>query len=330
MRIFPLAAAAIGLTLAAGPAAADSYRLSLSTWGSPKHPQVSHFVPEFTKLVGERSDGRIKFRTFEGGEMVKQQFVPTAVPQGTVDISLTTLDNWSGRISDVTILTTPLWTRSMKDTLGALKPGQPIYDYFDKKLREQGAILLCAFDIGPPVLSTSFPIEHPSDLAGKKIRVYSKGAGQMMQALKAAPTTMSVGEVYSALQRGTVDGAIGGLQGAVGLKHFEVTKYMLAPMGALGTLIHAYVMNKDKFESMPEDLQKIVMESAAEARDAMQGYIIDKYGDFVDQVRKHGNTVTVLEAGTPGYDEWRNALQGVNDEARRTYPKELVELIETK
>jgi len=67
--------------------------------------------------------------------MVKQQFVATAIPQGTIDISLTTLDNWSGHIPEVSILTSPLWTKSIQWTRDNLKPGNPIFDYFDEKLR---------------------------------------------------------------------------------------------------------------------------------------------------------------------------------------------------
>ena len=317
--------AALGMAVAA-PASAE--RLSLSTWGSPQHPQVTEFVPLFVEKAEEKSDGEFTFRTFSGGEMVKQQFVPTAVPQGTVDISLTTLDNWSGRVPEVSILTSPLWTKSMEWTRDNLKPGHPIFDYFDEKLRAEGAMILTMFDIGPPVLSVNFPVEQPSDLQGKKIRVYSKGAGQVMQALGAAPTTIGVGEVYSALQRGTVDGAMGGLQGAVGLKHYEVTENLFVPSGALGSLIHAYVMNKDRFEAMSPEKQQALMDAAAEARDHAQQYMIDKYDEFVGVVEDAGNEVVRLEPGSEDWNDWQAALEGFNEEVRQAYPDDLVSMIE--
>lgn len=311
-----------------GLAQADRYRLSLSTWGSPKHPQVTHFVPEFVKLVEKRSNGRIRFRVFEGGQLVKQQFVATAVPQGTVDISLTTLDNWSGRIPEVSILTSPLWTWSMQQSRDNLVPGKAVFDYFDQRLRKNGAVMIAMFDIGPPVLSTNFPLKEPADIKGKTMRVYSKGAGLVMQTLGAAPVTMGVGEVYSALQRGTVDGAMGGLGGAVGLKHYEVTNHLFAPMGALGTLIHAYVMNKDKFESLPPDLQKVVMESALEARNNAQQYMIDSYDELLGKIRDHGNQIVKLQKGSDRWDKWRDALKPLIQESKKDYPPQLVEMVE--
>lgn len=324
-----LTAVAVTALITPLAAQASEVRLTLSTWGSPQHPQVEEFVERFVDLVEEKSDGRIEVRTFEGGEMVKQQNVATAVPQGTIDISLTTLDNWSGRISETTALTSPLWTWSLERSRDELVPGEPVFDYFDAELRERDTMMINMFDIGPPVLSTNFQVEQPNDMQGKSMRVYSKGAGQVMQELGASPTTLGVGEVYSALQRGTVDGAMGGLGGAVGLKHYEVTDHMFAPMGALGTLIHAYVMNVDKFESLPPELQDAVMEASAEARAHMQQYVIDSYDELLQVVRDDGNTVVQLEQGSERWDEWRAALQPLVEQAREEYPAELVELIES-
>ncbi len=320
-----IASAAIA-TLTAAPALAVE-RLSLSTWGSPAHYQVADFVPMFEQLLTEKSDGDIRLKTFEGGEMVKQQFVATAVPQGTIDISLTTLDNWSGRVAEVGILTTPLWNKSMEWTRDNLKPGNPVFDYFDAKLREEGAIILAMFDIGAPVVSTNFEITGPEAFANMPIRAYSKGSARVLQILGAAPTIMGVGDVYSGLQRGTVKGAMGGLGGAVGLKHYEVTTNMFVPNGVMGTLIHAYVMNKEKFEGMSPENQKIVMEAAAEARDHMQQVAIDKLSSLLDTVRGNGNTVTVIEQGSPTWNAFAKQLEPLAKEATETYPKDVQDLI---
>lgn len=321
-KFITAAAAAIVTTAVAGQAIAAE-RLSLSSWGSPKHYQVAEFVPMFEKLLDEKSGGEFRLKTFEGGEMVKQQFVSTAVPQGTIDISLTTLDNWSGRVADVGILTTPLWTHSMEWTLDNLKPGMPVFDYFNSKLKDEGAVIIALFDIGAAVVSTNFAIEGPESFANKSIRAYSKGSAEVLQALGASPTIMGVGDVYSGLQRGTVDGAMGGLGGAVGLKHYEVTSNMFVPNGVMGTLIHAYVMNKDKFDSMSPENQAILMEAANEARDHMQQYAIDDLSRLVGAVREAGNEVTVVEHGSPLWDAFAKQLEPLTAAAKETYSQEV-------
>jgi len=324
------AAFAVLLTATVAPPDAMAERLSLSSWGSPKHYQVAAFVPMFEKLLKEKSGGDIKLKKFAGGEMVKQQFVATAIPQGTVDISLTTLDNWSGRVADVSILTTPLWDKSMEWTRDNLKPGNPIFDYFDGKLRKEGAVIIAMFDIGPPVVSTNFKIKGPQSFKDMSIRAYSKGSAQLLQTLGAAPTIMGVGDVYSGLQRGTVKGAMGGLGGAVGLKHYEVTSNMFVPNGVMGTLIHAYVMNKNKFDSMSPANQKIVMDSAAAARDHMQQLAIDKLSGLLDVVRKHGNGVTVVKPGSDLWNKFAKQLEPLSVAAKKNYSVEVQAVLANK
>ncbi len=326
-QVMALAAGVLLTASAVSSATTAAERLSISTWGSPKHYQVAEFVPLFERLLEEKSGGEIRTRAFAGGEMVKQQFVATAIPQGTVDISLTTLDNWSGRVADVSILTTPLWTKSMEWTRDNLKPGNPIFDYFDARLRDQGAVIIAMFDIGPPVVSTNFDIAAPADLKGKAIRVYSKGSGLVMQTLGASPTTMGVGDVYSGLQRGTVDGAMGGLGGAVGLKHYEVASHMFVPNGVLGTLIHAYVMNKATFDGLSPELQAVVLESAQNARDHMQQYAIDNLSSLLDEVARNGNTIRVVEPGSDQWTAFRSALEPLAETSRSGFSPEIVKLV---
>ncbi|MGR3570501.1 TRAP transporter substrate-binding protein [Brevirhabdus sp.] len=329
-KILHAAASLSAAALIGAGAAQAAERLSLSTWGSPKHFQVEKFVPVFEKLLEEKSGGEFRMKTFMGGEMLKQQFVASGIPQGTVDISLTTLDNWSGQVPEVSILTTPLWTHSMEWTRDNMKPGNPVFDYFDAKFRDAGAVIIALFDIGPPVLSSNFEVTGPESFEGKAIRVYSKGSGIVVQALGGAPTIMGVGDVYSGLQRGTVDGALGGLGGAVGLKHYEVTDHMFMPNGVLGTLLHGYVMNKDKFDSLSPEQQDQLMSAATEARDQMQQFGIDSTEKLVQVVRDSGNTVTAAKPGTPLWDAFATKLEPLADDARATYPAELVELIAAK
>lgn len=317
-------AAAAGM---AGPADAKT-RLSLSTWGSPQHPQVSEFVDRFVKAVEEKTKGEITFKVFSGGEMVQQQFVPTAVPQGTVDISLTTLDTWSGRIPEVSVTVSPLWPYTQQMARDLFFPGHPVFEYFNDKLKQNGAILLTLFDIGSPVLSTRGKVTTPADIAGKTIRTYSKGASELLQAVGASPVTIGVGDVYSALQRGAVDGALGGIQGAVGLKHYEVTKYVMVPNGLFGTLVHAYVMNKDKWDSLSPELQKAVQEAATEARNHSQDYMIRSYGEYVQVFRDKGLEVTVVEPGSESWKVWQAALGDLAERDRKRYPADLVRLLE--
>ncbi len=325
MRWMAFAAAALWFAALAAPAAET---LSLGTWGTSSHPQVKEFTKRFMQEVEQESHGAIKFKYFPDGEIVKQNFVPNAVPSGTVDISLATLDSWAGRVPEVSVTTLPFWPLSMKDTREKMVPGNPLFDWFDRALQKTGVKVLCIFDIGPPVVSTRFALHVPGDLRGKKIRATSKGHAELLQALGAAPVVLSVGDVYQALQRGTVDGAVGGLQGMVGLKHYEVAKFLMASNGVLGTYIHGYVMNLKRFEALPGPQQAIIMKAAANARNAAQDAMIDGYGKYLKVAQDKGMTLFDLTKGTPEWDEWQAAEAGFTEKEKQKLAPELLKLLQ--
>lgn len=313
--------------VAMAPLAHAADTLSLATWGTSSHPQVKLFTKPFMEAVEKQTNGAINFKYFPDDQMVKQKFVPNAVPSGTVDISLATLDSWAGRIEDVSVTVMPLWPYSMQETRDKLVPGNPVFEWFDREFQKTGVKILCIFDIGPPVVSTNFDLRTPDDIAGKKVRATSKGHAELLQSLNASPVVLSVGEVYQALQRGTVDGAIGGLQGMVGLKHYEVAKNVMASNGVLGTYVHAYVMNLKKFNSLPKPQQEIIMKAAADARNAAQDFMIKSYGEFLGVAQEKGMKLFDLKKGSPEWSKWQSAAAKFNEQEKKKFSPELMKLL---
>lgn len=86
---------------------------------------------------------------------------------------------------------------------------------------------LCFYDAGSRSFYTKEkPIESPSDLQGMKIRVMnSQTAMQMIKEMGGAPTPISFGELYTALQQGVVDGAENNAPSFYTSHHYEVCKY---------------------------------------------------------------------------------------------------------
>jgi len=80
----------------------------------------------------------------------------------------------------------------------------------------------------------------------------------------AAPTFLGVGDVYLALQRGTVEATMAGLTNIWDRKFYEVTKYVSLVDFLYGTM--PVLMNKKKWDGLPTDIQKMMMEAAQEAQ----------------------------------------------------------------
>jgi TRAP-type transport system periplasmic protein len=304
--------------------AATTYTLTLATWGAPSHPHESLFAQQFMDLVQKNSKGQIRFKYFSRDTMVKQSTVPDALIGGSVDIALTIIDSWAGRHKDVSITASPLWTLSMDHGAQALQPGRPLYDHFSKLLAEDGVQLLCLFDIGPTVIVSKTPIHDPADIRGKVVRSLSKGSAQVLQAVGASPIVLNVGDVYSALQRGTIDAAMNGIQGAVGLKYSEVSGYVFLPNGVMGTLVSGYAMNRKKLMSLPPELQNVVTSAAIEVRNAAQKQMITGYPGYLKELEKGGMKPFVLQRDSTEWKAWSDALDDFRKSVAKDYSPEVL------
>jgi len=301
--------------------------LTLATWGAQSHPHEKEFVNLFITTAERESGGRLRFKYFPNGSMVKQDDVVTAVPGGLVDIALMIIDSWAGSEHDVSITATPLWNLSMEDASRQLVPGKPLYEYFSAIMRKNSVKLLCLMDIGPPIVASNFDLSKPQDLDGKVVRALSMGTAEDLVALKASPIVMGVGQVYAGLQRHTIDGAMNGAQGAIGLRYYEVATHEMATGGALGTIISGYIMNLRKFESLPPELQAVIENAAKETRTHAQQFLIESYPGFLKQAADHGMKVYELRRGTEDWNLWQASLAKFKLELTKRYSPEMITLL---
>ncbi len=114
------------------------------------------------------------------------------------------------------------------------------------------------------VTNSKKPIESPADMSGLKIRIPGiKMFISLYKALGADPITMNFGEVFTALQQGTIDGQENPTDVISSSKINEVQKYMTVWDYSYDSII--FGMNKDKFESFSSEDQQIIRDAAKEA-----------------------------------------------------------------
>lgn len=294
-RLGVIAAAAATLLVATVPASAADVTLRVATWGSPQHPQVTAWVPLFTAEVEKNSGGRIAVQSFPAASLIKEQDVPSALPAGVADISLTILEDFSGLDPAIGVLGSPLLRFSFTSFVKAMHPGSPLFVATNDELRTHGVVLLSAIDVGPPVFASRDQLRVPADFHGKNVRVYSGSTGSLIQALGGAPTQLSQNDVYAALSTGTVQASYGGLPGIYGSKQYEVAKYIANPDGIFGLLINGYVMNANSFAKLAPDLQKIVLNAANKANLAANKANEAAYNRDLADMAAHGNVVVTFD-----------------------------------
>jgi TRAP-type transport system periplasmic protein len=325
-RLLAGASMTAGFAIAGGrrASAAPQFTLRLSTWGAPGVPQVAVFVDEFTKTVTKASNGAIGVQHFPAGSLAKEQDVAPAVQTGVVDISLSMVGNWSASVPAAALLNSILFAPTDEQMESVVGAGTKLFARLSADLRKHGAILLATLTNGAPTVVSHGPMNAPGDFRGKLVRVYDRETSLIVQTLGGSPSTISVSEVYPALQRGTVQAAIGGLQGAAGLKEYEVAKYLLLTNGVFGLGATLYVMNKTLFDRMPPNLQQAVLAAGETAEKAPNPAIIHSFTVLRDQMQQHGMTVDTLQPGTPAHAAFTKALKPLADQQRAKLPPDLV------
>ncbi|MCK3658113.1 C4-dicarboxylate ABC transporter substrate-binding protein [Pasteurellaceae bacterium Pebbles2] len=119
--------------------------------------------------------------------------------------------------------------------------------------------------------TTKKAIQKPEDLKGLKLRTVPAPIQQeLVKTLNGAPTPIAWPEVYTALSTGMVDGTKNGIVDIVQMKFHESLKYITldghAYMGG------AWLMNNDKFNSLPDHLKKVVLDAVVAQNQYLRSY----------------------------------------------------------
>lgn len=159
-------------------------------------------------------------------------------------------------------------------------------------------------------------IKTLEDLKGQLLRSTTSFA-PVMQALGAVPVFLTLPEIYEAIQRGTVDGAVTTIQDYVQSKRYEVAKYLTvdAPWYS-GSLDH--VINLDFYKSLSPDLQKIIDNAFIEAEQWWGSICFDDYNKAIEDSKKNGAIVYNMPPAE--LERIKKAIQPYWDTMAKQYP----------
>ena len=101
------------------------------------------------------------------------------------------------------------------------------------------------------------------DFEGKKTRSHSAALSDWINGMGASAQFLAFAEVYTAIERGILDCGVTGADAGFGQRWYEVTDYIIGPLVSFPS--NNNVINAEKWASIPEDLQKIILEEAAKS-----------------------------------------------------------------
>ena len=269
-------AAALGAIGAAGQVLAQAEHTL--RWG--------HYLPDteyvqvekdFAKAVEERTDGRVKIETVYSNGLGKGNEIMTLAGRGAIDMASVVPGYYPDQLLFWKAYQIPFVFGSPREAMEISAEAYEALPVFQEELDRYNVKFLFHQPLGSYYLTG--PDENCTTveaLKGKKIRTFGADIPKAVEAAGAVPVSVGVGEVYEALQRGTLDYSFLNRGNILSNRLHEVGKFSCGPVMSIAG--HLIVIGKDSWDKLPEDVQQIMLE---EAEKAGQAYIdsIDKLED---------------------------------------------------
>ncbi len=276
----------------------------------PATHKHSILATEWAKEIEKRTGGKVQITMYYGGTLTPADKCYDGVVKGISDIGMSVLAYTRGKFPLTEVSDLPL---GIKTGLVATKV---INEYFKKfKPKEFDEVqVMYLHGHGPGILHTKKPVNKLEDLKGMKIRCTGMAA-KIVAALGATPVAMPMGETYDALSRGVVDGSMAPQEALQGWKWGEVVKYTIENYGSSYSTGFFVVMNKEKWNSLPPEVQKTIEKINEE--------YIEKQGRTWDEIDKAGRDYTIARGNkiislSPEEDQrWEKMVRPLLDEYKK-------------
>lgn len=262
--------------------------------------------------ITKASGGRLEVQAFVGGSVVPETKELDAVIDGVLDLCYTcpmyNLDKWS---SAGLISSRP----------GGL-PGQILTQWFDygggwelmnKMMEGYNAMVLPGFlspEPGEVFLHSKKKVETVEDLNGLKVRTSGDG-GEILARMGVTTIFLPGGELYEAMQRGTIDAfEYAGLSTNWSMHFNEIAEYVIISPVRAPSDPHVWFVNKESWEALPDDLKVLVQNVLARWSQEQQNFESHNDLDAIQYFK---------DAGCEVYDLPKEVEDALSKEAQAFY-----------
>lgn len=229
--------------------------LKFATGFSPKHTMQTKVFEPWAEKINKMTNGKVKVTFFPGGALGKTPDHYDLAEKGIADISYTLQDYTPGRFPLTSVFELPFMISSATQTSVAM---WKVYEQFPEFQKEYGKVKVLALFCHPAggFNTVKTPVKAIGDLKGMKFRTASPHVTEALKIFGAVPVNMPVTETYTALERGVIEGTVLPWEGNFVFKLAELLKY--GTETEFYTMSMMVVMNKRKYESLPEDVKKAI------------------------------------------------------------------------
>ena len=273
------------LTLAAALLAATAAQAQ-TKWDLPAAYPAANFHTEnlvaFANDVDKASGGKLKITVHPNASLFKAPEIKRAVQGGQAQIGEILLVNFANEWPIFGADGLPFLADSWDEAMKLWKVQKPM---LEKKLGEQGMMVLYAVAWPPQGIYSKRPLNTAADLKGIKWRAYSPATARVAELVGAQPVTVQAAEVSQAFATGVVESMMSSGSTGWDAKLHEHVKYWYDTQAWLPK--NAVIMNKAAYDALDAGTKQAVLKAAADAE--VRGWAATK--------KANGETLDKLKAG---------------------------------
>ncbi|HBT00930.1 TRAP transporter substrate-binding protein [Salipiger marinus] len=306
------------------PAAAADYTMILAhTLSDKTHPLYQAF-DKIEADLEEKSGGRIDVQQQGGGALGGDRELMESLLLGDVQLVPTSTSGAVQFVPEFAAFEIPYVFPTDTARLRTILNDSEFSAFIDEKLAEQGMKFGLFHNAGFRQLTTSgVAVRSPEDIKSNNLRIrvpenpYSVAT---WEAIGAAPTPIAFPELYGALQQNVVDGQENPFGHILSQRFYEVQSYLTTTSHIL--LANVNLINKDWYDSLPEDLQQVVDEVMADAA-AFEWDVQDEMlSEQRAQIAEH---LEIIDLTEEELQQFRDATAPIQDMVRENIGDETVD-----
>lgn len=312
-----------GCSSAATESKSDAeYVLRLGHLQTETHPYQKGAL-RFKELVEKQSDGRIQIDIFPSSQLGNGRDQIEGAQIGSIHFHIGSVAPVTNFAPKFNLLNLPYLFESREHAFKVLDGdiGQEIAS----DLENRGLINLGYMENGwRHMTNNKKPIQTSADAAGLKLRVQeSPPYISFVKALGSTPVPVPFGELYTALEQKVVDGQENPLAQIYLNKFQEVQQHLTLTAHNYDAAV--FIMSKTTFDTLPEDLQKVIKGAAKEAVDYERKVALKDEQLLLEELRKTG--IQIEE--NPDIESFKEAVSPVYEEFEPSLGKELLDKIKS-
>ncbi len=291
----------VSLGFSAQALAKDTMHIKFSTWHPPASKEVKTVWEPMLETLKEKSDGRITYTMYAGGALGKGPDHYDIVKNGLSDMGYFTATWNPGRfpLSDVLSLAAWVSGKDVGTAIGNAMHEEILHQEFEgvKVIELNGCIQ--AF------LWTTKPVHTLEDAKGLRIRSPGGHQTHYIESIGAEPVFMPLGDVYMAMETGTIDGLVTCPPLVQAFKLYDVAEY--GTLATFGCVTEGVIMNQKSWDKAPDDLKPLIEEVCSNPFATTGGLNTEVYGEMMDDIKSQG--VELYRLPEDEADRWYSAFQ---------------------